>query len=137
MTQATEPVVVGRCPCGGYGVVYDSQGRARYGRCHDTPESLRERQASVLDAMSEHWTHLEAQEALRAGAAAIRGGPPKPRWLADKEAESIRMMQNHLGELLRILGLGDHARTESPAWVMEHEVIPAVRRLAGGAGGGE
>lgn len=40
-------------------------------------------------------------------------------------------MQEDLAELLRVLGLGDHARDKSPHEVMRGEVIPVVRRLMG------
>jgi hypothetical protein len=42
---------------------------------------------------------------------------------------AMRMMQDDIAELLRILKLGDHARPVSPAVVMRNEVIPTVRAL--------
>lgn len=37
--------------------------------------------------------------------------------------------QNDVGDLLRILGLPDHARSESPHDVVRREVLPAIGNL--------
>jgi hypothetical protein len=38
-------------------------------------------------------------------------------------------LQEDLAELLRVTGLGDHARSASPHDVMQHEVLPRVRSV--------
>ena len=53
----------------------------------------------------------------------------KPWWLEEKGLRSAQAMQVQVTELLRILDLGDHARPESPAAVVEREIIPALDRL--------
>jgi hypothetical protein len=34
-----------------------------------------------------------------------------------------------MNEILRLLGLGDHARVGSPHYVMQTEIIPAIEKL--------
>ena len=60
----------------------------------------------------------------------ITGEPNyNPSDLLQHGAVTAPAMQVQVAELLRILGLGDHARPESPAAVVWHEVIPALREL--------
>lgn len=42
---------------------------------------------------------------------------------------SIDAIQNDVAELLRTLGLSDHARPVSPHAVVQDEILPAIRRL--------
>ena len=53
----------------------------------------------------------------------------------EREQTASQVMQEDLGELLRVLGLGDHARPVSPHEVMANEVIPAARLLMEARGG--
>lgn len=46
----------------------------------------------------------------------------------DRISSSFVVMQDDIAELLRALGLSDHARDASPHEVMTNEIIPAVKR---------
>jgi hypothetical protein len=64
---------------------------------------------------------------------AVRGileleGEPVPR---DEHSDAMSLMQDDMHELLRLLGLGDHARPISPHEVMQQEILPRVRIVVG------
>lgn len=59
------------------------------------------------------------QEAIRS--AQLRDGRMSP---SERE-----VMLDDLDEILRALGLGDHARTYSPHEVVQREILPAIREL--------
>lgn len=45
----------------------------------------------------------------------------------------FNIMQDDIAEMLRALGIGDHARSMSPHRVVQDEVLPGIRRLVGDA----
>jgi hypothetical protein len=49
--------------------------------------------------------------------------------------DPMAVMQDDMAELLRALGLGDHARPASPHEVMVNEIIPAAWNLRARADG--
>lgn len=90
----------------------------------DEPEPSCEELRERLEAeQREHGRTLRALEG-----AVRRPRTPDPQPDAERERDSV--MQDDIAELLRILGLGDHARPCSPHEIVQQEVIPAVRALA-------
>jgi hypothetical protein len=51
----------------------------------------------------------------------------------DRRPSASEVMQDDLLEMLRALGLGDHARPDSPHFVVQDEILPAIRRLVAAA----
>jgi hypothetical protein len=47
------------------------------------------------------------------------------------DKSQAEVFQDDIHALLEVLGLGNHARTESPHQVLHQEVIPAIKRLKG------
>lgn len=58
----------------------------------------------------------------------IEGGTIRHVPLHRDQLERVtEAMQSDVAELLRALGLGDHARDKSPHEIMQLEILPAVR----------
>lgn len=72
---------------------------------------------------------LRADEMLREAADAMRSAPVGEQRETRDIHEAFSLMQDDLTEILRALDLGDHARPNSPHWIVQDEVLPAIRRL--------
>jgi hypothetical protein len=114
-SRSDVPVVVGTCECGGYGVLYDEVARRATGRCHDTPESLRERNMKRAAEHTERITRIEAAGAIKAEAhndghrlKLSRGYLVVDFWLASglwSPRGVMDMRRNGLDGALRFLGV--------------------------------
>lgn len=60
MSNESVPVEVGTCPCGGYGILYGPELAAKFGRCHDTAETLSGRRVATSsdEAMQDDMAEL-------------------------------------------------------------------------------
>lgn len=57
----------------------------------------------------------------------LEGAEARPR--RPRSGDTSSLMQDDMAELLRALGLGDHARSISPHEVMQLEILPVVRLM--------
>ena len=62
--MTTEKCVIGPCECGGYGVIYNEEWKAKLGRCHDAIGNLPREDESNLhpvfeQAMAPFTAHMD------------------------------------------------------------------------------